>query len=352
MKFTLFINGQLRRSSLLIAALASYESFGGRVAIVEDRAANPLVPRLVIGDLALAFDLRDQSYAICLGALEQADIYFKRNYYEPDLKPLPETHKAKILPFGLNCAVKTSGSTRRIAKLLLRNPISILRSYATLREYAGLADVSSMERSSSEEPEKLIYFQTRVWKPDEVIGDDVREINEMRVALVRSLRREFGARFKGGLIPSAFARLHYPDAISAEPCVHSDHIRASRASLIGVYSRGLHHSLALKLPEYLATSKCIVAEPLRNGLPIPLVEGGHYLEFTTTEGCVAHCDRLLANPRACQEMRDANWEYYTRHVRFDQRVRQWLDACDSRPSENRHRNPGKNRAAVIDRTSI
>jgi hypothetical protein len=272
--------------------------------------------------------LRDQSYFICLDTLEQTHVYFKRSYYEPHLQSLPETHRSKILPFGLNCSLRTRSSTVLVAKLFLANPLSILRFRTTLETYLRLADVEMMERPSSVEPEQLIHFQTRVWEPEEVVGDDFRQINEARVALVRSLRREFGARFKGGLIPTAFARVNYPDAISTEPYVQSQHIQASCAALIGVYSRGLHHSLAFKLSEYLAGSKCIVAEPLRNGLPVPLVEGGHYFGFTTIDECLGLCDRLLANPRVSKEMRIANWEYYTQHVRFDQRVPRWLEACN------------------------
>jgi hypothetical protein len=329
MKCTLFVNGDLYHSSLLIAALASYEADCGGVAVVEDRSVNPLAARLAIGERMLAFDLRDQSYSICLDTLERADVYFKRSYYEPDLQSLPRAYRAKILPFGLNCALKTSAAGTLVAKLVLRNPACIGRLRGTLRTYMRLAGAEAMERPPSVKAEQVIYFQTRVWEPEEVVGDDFREINENRAAIVRSLRREFGARFKGGLVPTAFARTHYPDAVSPEPHVRSRHIQASRAALIGIYSRGLHHSLAFKLVEYIAASKCIVAEPLRNGLPAPLVEGRNYFEFTTVDGCLALCDRLLADPAAAEEMRAANWEYYVRHVRFDRRIPAWLDACDS-----------------------
>ena len=274
----------------------------------------------------LAFDLRDQSCSICRDALEQADCYFKRSYYEPNLQALSKTQRSKILPFGLNCCLETCGSRTLVAKLFLRNPACILRFRATLRTYLRLANVKIMERPFSIEPEQIIHFQTRVWQPEEVVGDDFREINETRVALVRSLRREFGARFKGGLVPTAFARVHYPDALS--------HVKSSRAALIGVYSRGLHHSLGFKLTEYLASSKCIVAEPLRNSLPVPLVEGTHYRKFTAVEECLALCDQLLANPRAAREMRAANWEYYSRYVRFDQLIPRCLNVCDLTASKS------------------
>jgi hypothetical protein len=329
MKCKLFIGGDLYHSSLLIAALAWYKSRGGRVTIVEDSSASPALPRLVVGDRMLAFDLRDQSYLICLKTLEESDVYFKRSYFEPDLRLLSEPQMRKIRPFGLNYAFTTSGSRALVAKLLLQNPACIPRLRATLKTYLGLAKVEMLERTFTEGQERVIYFQTRVWEPEEVAGDDFQEINEARVALVRGLRREFGSRFRGGLIPTAFARAHYPDAISPEPHNRSQHARRSRAALIGIYSRGLHHSLAFKLPEYLATSKCIVAEPLRNTLPAALVQGKHYLEFTNVEKCLALCDRLLADPAVCQKMSAANWEYYTRYVRFDSRVSAWLDICAS-----------------------
>lgn len=326
MKYTLLVNGDLYHSALLLSALAAYRSPGKTISVVSSRSITPWAPRLVTGDKTLAFDLRDQSYSLCLNTLEQVDVYFKRSYYEPHLHPIPETLRRKIKPFGLNYSFKTSGSNALVAGLFLRQPVSALQYRDALRTYLRLAEVSSFELLPSESAELLVYFQTRVWEPEEVAGDDYREINETRVALIQQLRKAFGVRFKGGLIPTPFAQTHFPDEISTEPHIRSQYAKSSRLALIGIYTRGLHHSHAFKLPEYLAASKCIVGEPLRNGLAMPLEEGLNYLPFVTVSDCLALCDRLLSNTNLCNEMRAANWDYYTRYVRFDRRMPAWLQA--------------------------
>jgi hypothetical protein len=84
--------------------------------------------------------------------------------------------------------------------------------------------------------------------------------------------------------------------------------------LIGIYSRGVHHSIAAKLPEFLAASQGIVTEPIRNELAVPLTEGLHYLPFATPSECVAACRRLLEDPMLASTMRRANHDYYIKYV--------------------------------------
>src|SRR4051812_32824231 len=99
----------------------------------------------------------------------------------------------------------------------------------------------------------------------------------------------------------------------------------SKRSLVGVYSRGLHHSLAFKLAEYLAASKCVVSPPFRNELPAPLVEGANYLQFQSVEQCVAQCQRLLRDADLAAAMRRQNRAYFLREVEPASHLRRCLD---------------------------
>ena len=155
---------------------------------------------------------------------------------------------------------------------------------------------------------------TRVWDPADIQPDIAEEVNGRRVQVVRALKAEFGPLFRGGLVPDAYACKHYPDAVTAEPSRRDLFIARSKRALIGIYTRGLHHSLAFKLPEYLASSKCIVSEPLRNQLADPLMPGLNYLEFDSIGKCVENCARLLADKDLVERMRQSNWEYYRAHV--------------------------------------
>jgi hypothetical protein len=178
-----------------------------------------------------------------------------------------------------------------------------------------------------------VVFQTRVWEPHDTT-DDADQVNQERVDLVRALRDALGERFVGGLVPTPFAAKNFPDAVTPHDASRAGYVQMSKRSLVGVYSRGLHHSLAFKLAEYLAASKCVVSTPFRNELPAPLVEGTNYLEFDGIEQCVAQCRRLLADADLAAEMRRRNREYFLREVEPASHMRRCLDrAFDTTSSD-------------------
>ena len=291
------------------------------------------------GERDIAIDLLDRSDVFNHSALAHCTLYFKRNFYPAHLDALPESLRIKVHPFGLNFACRTAYSTRRIlTSFAPRLAGSFLRyglfDRKTLREeVAKLAQyVSSPEISVFEEPpetllEPTVVFQTRVWQ-EVITPDSPVEINDGRANLVRALQKGLGSRFVGGLVATPFALEHYPDAVSSASGRRSSYIEMSKRSLVGIYTRGLHHSLAFKLPEYLAASKCIVSDPQRNQLPEPLVPLKHYLVFRTPDECVSLCEDILANPALARAMRQAAWQYYREHVRPDAHIRQLLErAC-------------------------
>ena len=273
----------------------------------------------------LAIDLLDRSDSFEMGALEDCDIYLKRSYYEPDLTALPFNLKSKVLPFGLNYACRSLDSVRRIVATLVpgvlwrfespfRQTIRDTRKDTdTLWQFLSSPDPRTFECNPQGSTEPAIVFQTRVWSPKEM-SENSDEINGERLALVRALRRAFGSRFQGGLVPTAYAREHYPDELSTHSPRHSQYAKWAKQNLIGINTRGLHNSIAFKLAEYLAGSKCIVSCPLRNQLPVPLAEDQHYLSFRTPEECVERCTNLLDDTNLAFHLRTEAWKYYRREV--------------------------------------
>jgi hypothetical protein len=183
-----------------------------------------------------------------------------------------------------------------------------------LREFLFLPDYRIFEQGPDVRVEPLVLFQTRVWEPEES-SEDLAKINEERVAMIRMMRKAFGQRFRGGIVPTPFAREHFPDVLLQESYRRTDYIKMVQRFLIGIYTKGLHHSLAFKLPEYLAASMCLVSDPLRNKLPQPLVSGQHYLQFETADECLAQCEWLLSHPQEAMEMRRQNFAYYRNWIR-------------------------------------
>lgn len=291
--------------------------------------------------VTLAVDLHDQSDTFATALLDECDLYFKRSYNDADVAALSDDRGRKVVPFGLNYGCRTRVSTRRVLAALgphmawdcLQSPaVAAARlnpRRSTIYQYLTSARERDFERKPAQQAEPAILFQTRVYKPEEIHPDDPTEVNEGRVTLVRALKKAFGPRFHGGLVPTTFAKERYPDAVSDAPSRQRQYLEWGKKCLVGVYTRGLFHSLAFKLPEYLAASMCIVTEPLRNRLPVPLVAGRHYLEFGTPEECVERCAELLRDSARAAAMRNDSWSYYRSHVAPVAHVAAILGQADS-----------------------
>lgn len=287
----------------------------------------------------LALDLYDRSDRFSEEQLGVCDRYYKRSYYSPDIQQLPSEWQNKVRPLGLNYAGRTGVGrplgtlardyALRLTRAGLGGPGKLKRELQQLQVRGFLQSplVSQFEQApplssvSSGEAPVQILFQTRLWAADEVgPGESWEEINGGRVGVLQALKRAFPKHFVGGVMPTPFAKQHYPELISAGATGRRSFIAWSRSCPIGVYTRGLHHSQAFKLAEYLASSKCIVSDPMRNQWPGFLTEGTHYLEFSRPEECAAQCEALLRDPSQAQAMRAANWSYYQSQVRPDARM--------------------------------
>jgi hypothetical protein len=274
----------------------------------------------------LYIDLLDRSDQFSLERLQHCDLYMKRSYHSPDIGALPDVLRFKVAPFGLNHFCRSLRGAIRIMPTLLSHyrrqwmcrPGEILNSEAAglteLKYYLLGPDPSSFELAPEAEKDQTVVYQPRLWSQEETEPDHADALNEQRVELVRALRRALGPRFRGGLVPNAYAREHYPDDVTDLPTRPKEYIEFSKKSLIGIYTRGIHHSLAFKMSEYLASSTCIVSEPLRNELPAPLIEGKNYLSFSNPSECVERCLQLLDDSVAARAMRQNNYEYYRDHV--------------------------------------
>jgi len=279
----------------------------------------------------IAIDLSDHCDRFNSDVLTQCDVYLKRSYNALALSAITTQLKNKMYPFGLNYAARSIESTMRVLmkvapRLSLRLLSSPKRSeyLGVLWRYWRTPKPKHFELAPNEPVERVVTFQTRVWATDKVT-DEVERINTERVQLIRRLKRTFGSRFRGGLYPDAYARQHFRDVVSDMPSRPADYINWGKHALIGVNTRGLHHSIAFKLPEYLAASKCVVSSPLHNQLPTPLVAQRHYSEFRTAEECIDACARILDNANIANDMRYEAWRYYQTELKPPVHVRNCLE---------------------------
>jgi hypothetical protein len=287
----------------------------------------------------VCFDLFDGCEISSVERLRLCDVYLKRSYYDKYIDALDHVDRKKIMPYGLNYECRSRNEREIFRRLFIfhsangsfsKDPLHSLKDFSSgVLRYLLLKtdlDILGLKPMSigdfvvqPDEPAELkILLQTRLWTSRECprISDSrLKEINDMRVNTVRSLKRKFGGQFLGGLLPTDAARRDYPDlCVPMGSTKRRAYMDAVKKCLVCVTTTGLHDSIGFRLPEYLAASRCIVTEPLKYQLPVSLIEGTNYLSFRTPDECVRACERLLASPQLANQMRYENHKYYLNEV--------------------------------------
>ena len=257
-----------------------------------------------------------------------------RRMYGPKSRGEQHTH-----PLGPFCAVYEGNLWARRVKLCdtwrdrFRLVVRESRWLARLAGVQNSAATLSLEDlvcpPTADRPPRVL-FSTHVYDParapNEQSAEERSTLNQMRVDVVRALRRRFGDSFHGGLTPGRYARLEFPDdLLSPRDAKQSAFLASRRTASIGVATTGLQGSLGFKFAEYLAAGMAVVTEPIGTEFPGPIAEGSHYSVFRTPEQCVELVEQLMADPERRLARMTANFEYFESHVRPDQMVRRALE---------------------------
>jgi len=299
----------------------------------------------------LCFDLRDAGAVIDEEDLPLADAYFKRSYDHELVSRFSPELSRKILPFGLNYACR-SRREHGFSRLFFHNVLlgnfskkplwacknvfgyplkqmcyrlNLLPADAAAQFVAEDFEVDPVAPS-----EDRIFFQTHCWSTKEAPNsgpEKLREVNRLRIGVIRLLKKAFGKRFVGGIVPSPYAEQECPDCILPYTGDKKYCLSMMQKSLIAVTTSGLHNSIGWKLGEYVAASRCIVTETLRYGIPVPLEENKNILSFESPEECVNACRRILDDPDFAAKMQKSNAEYYAREVKPSSLVYRCLDTA-------------------------
>jgi len=291
--------------------------------------------------LPLAIDLRDRSNVFDESVLENVAVYFKRSHHLADVAKLSPALREKVLPFGMNFVCANAPSASAVSAQVLRRialkvsgrtggAVTVKSLMRKLYDYWRYRRESDYTAAPDTPKTAAVLFQTRIWEDHEARWDDPDAINDQRVRLVRALKQGLHERFRGGLVPTPLALRRHPDLITERRVSPAAFARWQRGLLIGVYTRGLHYSTAWKLGEYFAASMCVVAEPPRNQLPVPLTEGVEFLAFASPDECISACESILANPDLQRTMRAAAYDYYQREVAPEAHLRSCLTRAIAR----------------------
>lgn len=262
--------------------------------------------------------------------LQQADFYFKRSFDTERNKVLFPDAWDRMHPLGFNYHVTFPGTPfaepawKAAAKTLLgRTPDR----YFSPARFEG--------RATAPDGDPGILFMTRLWDPEEPgLGPELQaeraQINATRIAILRTLRHQYGNHFRGGLADMPLSRAMAPDLILPRKWTQrKSYLKLVRHSDICIGSMGLHGSIGWKTGEYVAAAKAIVNEALCYQVPGNFREGTHYLSFSTADECLAAVAQLVSNPGEILAMKQANARYYREYLRPDMMVRHTLEIAET-----------------------
>jgi hypothetical protein len=279
----------------------------------------------------VVYDTSDTHHLSHQVDLNEVDFYFKRSYRPEMAMELPQGDK--IHPLGLGYLVYSrhdflyrralwSADPRDVVVQLLRAN-AVLSRLLMIKTSVFTSEIGRFEGTPKTNPEPLILFITRLWRPERAAtaekADEREHINSMRADCIRLLRKEFGARFVGGLIPTEYAQKYYPDVVLEDARIIHKHryLNLMHQADICVTTAGLEGSNSWKLAEYVAASKAIVAERLNHFVPGDFKAGKNYLEFTTAKECAAKVVELYTHPEERWTMAVRNLNYYYHYLRPD-----------------------------------
>ena len=113
-------------------------------------------------------------------------------------------------------------------------------------------------------------------------------------------------------------------------CVGRSFIDQVRQHPICVTTAGPHRSNGFKFAEYVAMSRCIVAEPVVTEIPGNFAEPRNYLTFTSPEACVQRVLQLSGDRGLRAAQMQANRNYFEDWMEPERLARRLVDAVARR----------------------
>lgn len=252
----------------------------------------------------------------------KADFYFKRSYNQQVLDNAPKN--CKVFPLGFNYHIniddKFTDSIQKKTINILKNN-NFISSYI-YKNYFGSSDFEyypfPMNKSK-------ILFIARLWDPDEVSLDHIKEeriqINKSRIEYIRACRKEFGDSFVGGLRHDKISLRHAKELILPPSLTKKRHyLKTIRECDICIATTGLHNSIGWKFGEYIAASRAIVSEPLKYDIPGDFNKGKNFYEFNNTNELMIRTSSLISDNEKRYNMMARNYEYYNNYLKPDKLV--------------------------------
>lgn len=310
------------------------------------------IMEVIINNKIIAYDLSDGYQNILKdsifdNSISHVDLYYKRSYDINKHNNL--INKSKIKPLGLNyqCSCKNnpfleidkSQDYKGIINYI-RNKYYKIRAYQTFyskihysvfehnhhyKNYnllfsCRLWDLNSISPESIQETYPYLDFQEAKNEYDRIINE-TNLLNEQRIDIVRTLKKEFKNRFIGGIEYSNFSMKKCSDLVI--PLSNSNkfsYMKHVHSNIIGISSVGLHQSIGWKFAEYVAASKAIISDSLNYSLPGNFNRKKNYIEYSSTDDLITKANDLLSDINQIHYIESNNRDYYEKYLRPDSLV--------------------------------
>ncbi|MDR2647620.1 MAG: hypothetical protein LBB67_05825 [Oscillospiraceae bacterium] len=192
---------------------------------------------------------------------------------------------------------------------------------------------AQFEQPAEHPQDASVLFQTRTWFPLEEHDPDcdprrvdtilqkhphltpILAMDETRAALIRLLRKEYGAAAIAGFSRNRFALAMYPDLVFPQnQTKRRTYLQSMKRARVCLTTVGLAQSTGWKCGEYVAAAKAIVSERVLDVLPGDFAAERHYLPFANPEEAMRQTALLWDDPAKRAEMQACNAAYYQAYL--------------------------------------
>jgi hypothetical protein len=281
---------------------------------------------LINGNIRVVYDALDGFNWITGNRQENLD-YFRDNfspdfYFKRSFNPILQQYcnqDTKVLPLGLNFALKVSHlpSPQERLKNTFKQILKVLGKPTIL--YHPIEELEYLPYLNSQ---SKVLFILKLWNPNEIRSnktiEELHQMNERRVELIRACSSHFKDDFIGGIIDDAYSRTIAPDLVLPKSFTTKEQfLKHIKMCNICIATEGLHQSIGWKFAEFVAHSRAIVTESLSYQVPGDFAEGKNFILFKEVKELINVIESLRSDKELTHQMMLQNYLYYQGYLRPD-----------------------------------
>lgn len=269
-----------------------------------------------IAEKKIIYDTLDHADIFFEDELKECDYYFKRSFQ----KIYADKQGKNIRPLGFNYWVDNKFRYQANPRILIEYIIrKILKKDNIIHNYKKFEDLPNLKNGKYEAILLTNLYDPKAKEVENKQKEEEREkINKFRIECIEALRKSYPDKVLAGVKDSIYAQMVAKQYILPKNITKKDNfISIMQSTNICICTKGLHNSNGWRLAEAIASSKCIVTEPLYNEVTGKFEKDKNYYEFRTPEELVEIIGELINNKKKILDMMNKNYEYYNNYLRPD-----------------------------------